>query len=341
MWPIDWKSQRGGVLIQGLIIITFLVLFGITLSTLVSVETQSHIRDASARQAYYLAVSGLEYGIKRFLQEGWESPRDWQENLVWPDSQNTHIQLELFGGGRLRLTSRGTAHGFSRTMILEARFVDFSRYAVVAGGEVEGVKVLSLAKASRKPGAYILEKAPVLPRFDPAYFKEQGRRKDFLGPETEYRVVNDLRLRRPVRAGKVFAYVEGDVVISADFLKLSRAHLYRNWWGIYAPREASVVISSTKEKGNRQIRLPGMLIMAGNVTLLWGKDRELEEDSEQDDERGEHSREHGEGHDQKKKRKPGGVLVVYYHPQRVREFLKNSLNESPLVVYDIQKWVLH
>ncbi|NOX38455.1 MAG: hypothetical protein GXO78_13055 [Calditrichaeota bacterium] len=350
MWRIDVKSQQGGILVQGLIIITFLAVFGLTLATMISIESRSHIRDAASRQAYYLAVSGLEYGVKRFLMTGYPVPASWEEELVWPDSQKTRVELDVLEGNRVRITSRGRVHGFSQTLVLEARYLDLSGYAVVAGGSVEGVTVVSLTGKRRKSGDRILEHAPRLPQFDREYFEKQSRSKRFRGKRVYFQVTKDLKLKRPYRWGIFYTYVEGDVILDDDLGKLSRFQLYRNWWGIVAPDDDSRLRFDGKRKGKKRLRLPGMLIMAGDVRLQSKYEDDDDEDKEEDHERS--NAEAGEHEERKKKRKkkkhPGDrerkgsrTLIVYYHPDRSREFLKASINESPLLLYDIQKQVIH
>jgi len=346
MWPIDVKSQQGGILVQGLIIITFLVVFGLTLATMISIEMRSYLGDAASRQAYYLALSGVEYGVKRFLKTGYPIPTDWEEQLVWPDGQKTDVKLAVLEGNRVKITSRGQAHGVSQTLVLEAHYLDISRYAVVAGGSVEGVSVVSLMGKRHPSGERILANAPQLPLFDREFFEKQARSKKFWGSRVYFQVMKDLKLKRPYRRGIFYTYVEGDVVLGEDLGKWSRYQLSRNWWGIVAPEEDSRLRLAAKRKGKRRLRLPGMLIMAGDVRLASGYDDTKEEDHEQS------SAETPEHEERKKKRKKKNhhrdreskgltTLVVYYHPDRTREFLKASINESPLLLYDVQKQVIH
>ncbi|MFZ5515769.1 MAG: pilus assembly PilX family protein [Candidatus Zhuqueibacterota bacterium] len=108
--PDKKQDQRGGILILTLILMSLLMVFGISLVSILSGEYRLASSVEGSMKAFYLAQSGIDRAIVNYLA--------LDENGAWTDDQNQELIVnEEFGDGRYSVVSK---QGLENVIILKA-----------------------------------------------------------------------------------------------------------------------------------------------------------------------------------------------------------------------------
>jgi Tfp pilus assembly protein PilX len=108
--PDKKQDQRGGILIVTLILMSLLMVFGISLVSILSGEYRLASSVEGSMKAFYLAQSGIDRAIVNYLA--------LDENGAWTDDQNQELILnEELGEGCYSVVSK---QGLENVIILKA-----------------------------------------------------------------------------------------------------------------------------------------------------------------------------------------------------------------------------
>lgn len=157
------KSEDGFALLNTLIIILFLGLMAVTVSKLVVIDIKEQAANMNKTRAFYAAQSGIEYAIKGLEKS---APyysnmavfNNYKENISTGGGTSCIVKIFTHGIDSIRIVARGISGDESKIIIKGIRYIDISRYAVYASGDVKYVRTI--------PSGRIMKNAPKMPLFD-------------------------------------------------------------------------------------------------------------------------------------------------------------------------------
>ncbi len=178
MWRSKWTDEDGGMLIQALILMTFVSLMVVTYAGVLHQAQQTTLQHYYQRQAAYNAFTGVEYAIKAILTR---SSSNWQETLQIDSDSQVRLSVARNATGQVTIHATGLERGAVFQLKATLELVDLSRFAVLTSGSVNGVRVENntgiSAAFTRIPNTNShWMKTPVLPVMDFEQFSRTQNR---------------------------------------------------------------------------------------------------------------------------------------------------------------------
>ncbi len=221
------KSEAGISAVVTFIIMTVLAVIGMTVFFITMSDTRMATRKLQTAQTFYLAESGIEYGLKRL-----NSQLGINEGQAIPITGGT-IQLDTcMNGSYTQLTALAQLQGLSRTIRLSLQnTTNLGGFAIYCTGEVDNVTPLDENR-----------------EYDPSLMVENS---DSL-PPIDYLGLTDMAIN------------QSHVVYTSPF---SPANNYPNGSFYYSPGVPNVthVIGDLKVQGGRTVY--GIFVVEGDVYL--------------------------------------------------------------------------
>ena len=196
MRAINLASQRGNMLTTVVVVVLALATLGVILATMSSADSALQLFQQEEQRAFYAAQSGLEYGIKRYLNsddveefetEGLDIGNGAQADITLEDNDSVVV-----------ITSVGKAQKALKkvqTVISSADENYVPDYAVFTANTANGVYTLASGEEDNDPDL-LYQNAPTVPKFD---------------------LENLKSLAKTVQEDGNAYYYEGDLTVDDDF----------------------------------------------------------------------------------------------------------------------------
>ena len=167
MCAINFKSERGALLVTVIVFIVFVSVLGLVVGTLTTSENKMQLVQGEEQKALYAAQSGLEYGIKQVLSA--DTLSDWTEDNINVNDQTTvKVQVEQTDPTTIVVRAWGKSHRYVKeleTTLADMDTSDVSKYAIYSAGQVSNAVTVDSLSASHRQGL-IYQNAKVMPQFD-------------------------------------------------------------------------------------------------------------------------------------------------------------------------------
>ena len=196
------KSEDGFALLNALIFIVFMGLMAVTVSKLVVIDLKEQTSNMNRTRAFYAAQSGIEYAIKGLEKSAPNYSNiavfnNYKEEISTGNGTTCLVRIFTRGADSLRIVATGQSGDEKKTVVKGARYLDISRYAVYATGDVNYVRTI--------PSGKIMKNAPVMPLFDLDKLRNLAK-PSFYFPK-------DLILKKPFTFyGKNIVFVENNLI---------------------------------------------------------------------------------------------------------------------------------
>ena len=161
-----WQQERGGILIQAVIFLSFVALFVTGYAGFLYQAQQSAVLNWHQRQAAYNAWAGIEYAIKKTMLLP-SNRSGWQETVVLDANSRVRLVVEIKSNGWITIQATGLEPQAVFRLKATYQQVDLQNYAVLTTGSVEGVRVTGLRSSSASQrNIKGIQQLSVLPLFD-------------------------------------------------------------------------------------------------------------------------------------------------------------------------------
>ena len=255
------KEEKGFALLNTLFFMMFLGLIGISVTTMVVADAKMQNINLSRPQALYAAQSGMDYAIRGVMEfarthSSLAGLNYYTETIPAGNGLTADITLKTVGTDSLTIISVGKTQNFSQTITKGLNYVDVSKYAVYASGNVSHVTVAGSVKKN----------AQFMPLFD------LDELRDIAKP---YHYFNgNLTINSPFTFNHSIAFAEGNITfknwniinfgsfVSGRNINLNTNFISMFWGNMYLPTHGSSFNALNKY---RIYLLTGGIIANGDV----------------------------------------------------------------------------
>jgi hypothetical protein len=293
------QKEKGFVLISQLYFVIIISIIGSSLLLLLVSVKRLQLNHYTEQKAFYAAQSGCEYAIKKILKMNLKSKLNWQETIECGGKNSCKISVSSPKTGIREIHVRGFSGNVSASVTLEILLTDLSEYAVYTNDNPDNVKA--------SPAARSLNNAQAMPYFDldnlrnnadMNYAKGNFQAADFSSSKSFNFVDGDLIIAENVVNLEGLFIVTGDIIFKKNFSDkiFSNVLFYQTGSGNKA------IIENTSS----HLRINGAFIR----------------------------QEFADGKKNGNKSNTSKFLFMEHDPKVVLDFMKYSLNGSPLVIQE-------
>ncbi len=134
-----WAAEEGGILLTLTFVLAFLALIGGALTTMILASRETSYQNVQSRRAYFIAQSGIEYGVKRFLLSDPTRDRQWREQLSIQFATDCQVEARVVNDSTCVIEVLARPQGAFLRMESTILFEDLAQYAVITNAAVDSL----------------------------------------------------------------------------------------------------------------------------------------------------------------------------------------------------------